>query len=229
MPRRDYAQPSEPPGARVQPEAPIDESLRHAYRPPSARPQPSTHVQPAVRQTAPHHQSDQALHRPRPKKRRWLKFIAILVILAALAAAGWWGYPKLTAKNPFPTNAQTDAANSGVALFYPQKLPTGYQVDRTNFQTSNGVIIFSASNNGPRIIFTVQKTAPSFDYEDFYNRQLQSSQRLNTIYGQAVVGKSQDHYLGSLVSNGTWLILSANSGDVTSDDMVLVMQNLKKY
>lgn len=205
---------------------PVNKSLRHTYRPPAK--QPANRPAPTNKEPA-QHQPAAVHHYTKPKARRWLKLVTILVVLAALAAAGWWGYPKLTAKNPFPTNAQTDAANSGVALFYPQKLPTGYRVDRTNFQTSNGVIIFSASNNGPRIIFTVQKTSPSFDYEDFYNRQLQSSQRLNTIYGQAVVGKSQDHYLGSLVSNGTWLILSANSGDVTSDDMVLVMQNLKKY
>jgi hypothetical protein len=50
-----------------------------------------------------------------------------------------------------------------------------------------------------------------------------------TAYGPAVIGTNDKRQLGSLVADGTWMLLSTNSSSVTLGDMSLVMNNLKKY
>ncbi|MBX4197198.1 hypothetical protein KW801_01420 [Candidatus Saccharibacteria bacterium] len=223
VPRRDY---DLPPPSRPH----VDESLRHAYRPPPpAQPKSSTHVPPVEQPAVNHRQLAPTQHHTQPKKRRWTKIFLSLVILVGLAGASWWYYPKFFNQNPFPANIQTNASNLGVSLFYPKRLPAGYKVDKSTFRINNGAIIFAANNGEPRLVFTIQKTPSSLDFGTFYKDQFKNRQQFDTAYGTVVVGKNQDRYLGSLVSTNTWLILSTNSTSISSDNLSLVLHNLKRY
>jgi hypothetical protein len=111
----------------------------------------------------------------------------------------------------------------------PTKLPAGYSVDPSSFQYTNGINLFTANKGGQRLIFTIQKTPPTFDFATFYKQQLQNNQQFSTAYGQAAVGRNSGHYLGSLVAGNTWLLLSTNNSQLNADDFSLVLNNLKKY
>jgi hypothetical protein len=221
-------------------ERPVHEALRHAYQPP---PRPHAHS------TRPHHQPEaqkppepqvqpepiqrhieatpaQRQHYKKPKVRVWRKVVIFAAIIAALAGAGVYAYPKYFGPNPFPANIQQ---NTKLALLYPSKLPAGYQVDKTSFNLDNGILIYSAANGDKKMVFTLQKTPANFDFTSFYKQQLTGTQQFQTLYGQATIGKNSGHYLGSLPAGDTWVLLSTNSPAVSIDDMSTALQNLKKY
>jgi hypothetical protein len=220
--RRDYSSPVERP-----PEpAPVHDSLRSAYQPPpdsrqAGRPEPAHHPVEREPLPAPTHRT------AKPKSKRKLKrLLTVVILLAVLAGGGLYAYPKYAAPNPFSADIQT---NAGYGLFYPRKLPAGYTIDKTKINLTNGVVIYAADNNDKRIVFTLQKVPSTFDFDTFYKQQFSATQRIQTAYGQAVIGKNGDRYLGSLTSGSTWLLLSTNSTNVSIDDMSLVMAHLKQY
>jgi hypothetical protein len=209
-PRRDYGGPVRRPAA----------PLPH-HQTPAAAPA----YDPGQPEPAPHPKTPAAQHR-RPKKRRLLRFLILLIILAALAGGGWYAHQKYFVKNPFPADIRQNAA---VDLLYPAKLPAGYRIDPASIQQTNGILLYDAVNGGQRLVFSLQKTPPTFDFATFYKQQLQDNQQFSTAYGQAAVGRNGGRYLGSLVDGGTWLILSANNSRLSAADFSLVLNNLKKY
>lgn len=215
----------------------MDEDLRSRYRvtrdrydaPVRTRREPAhhqTHTAPSDQQHA--NIPAKAAHQinRRPKRMIFKKLFFSVLFLAFLGTAAAWGYPRYMEKNPFPPNIQT---NSQVQLFYPNKLPPGFEVDKTKMHFANGALIYDAKKADLRLVFTLQKTPPNYNYTNFYQQDLKNLQDLNSPYGKAVVGRYQDRVLGSLVSGNTWLLLSTNSTSVTNDDMSLVISNLKKY
>ena len=219
------------------PARPVHETLRHAYQPPPSQSRPApiptqTHL-PAPEPPAPPQEPAFPTERPsvrhRPHlqpKRLWRKLIAVGVVLVLLAVAGLYAYPKYVNANPFPADIRT---SSDLSLFYPGKLPAGYTVDKTSINLANGIVIYAASSGDKRLVFTLQKTPPAFDFANFYKQQLTGTQQYQTPYGQATIGKNGNHYLGSLTAGDTWLLLSSSGPGVSLDDMSLVMTHLKRY
>lgn len=209
-PRRDYSGPVRRPMAPAphhQPPAAVP-----VYDP--GRPEPAPHPQTPARQ-----------HR-RPKKRRLLRFFILLIVLAALAGGGWYAHHKYFVKNPFPADIRQ---NASVDLLYPAKLPAGYTIDPGSIEQTNGILLYNATSGGQRLVFTLQRTPPTFDFATFYKQQLKNNQQFSTKYGQAAVGQNGGRYLGSLVDGDTWLLLSASDSHLGATDFNLVLNNLKKY
>jgi hypothetical protein len=159
--------------------------------------------------------------------KKWLIGLLVLLIIGGIAATGaLWAYPKYVKTNPFTADIQS---NAKMGLFYPDKMPDGYSVNKSSIHTANGAVIYNAYNGDKKLVFTIQKAPPSFNFGKFYDDQLKNAQQFSTPNGEAVIGKNDNRYLGSISSDGSWLLLSTNSQDVTYDDMALVMHNLKKY
>jgi hypothetical protein len=222
VPRRDYSQPDSPP------QPPVHESLRHAYRPaPSSKPEPEPQPSPVpVHQPAAVHHTAERPHRHPKNHRVFKKLLIILLILAVLGGSGAWAYPKYINPDPFPKAVQSSA---NFLLFYPSKLPPGYSVNKSSIELNDGKLTYNANNGDKKLVFTSQKVSASLNIQDFTKQYLTNSQQFTTKYGSAVVGKNQDRYLGILVANDTWMIVSTNSTAVTSGDISLAIQNLKKY
>jgi hypothetical protein len=221
-PRHDYTSPERP----SVPPAPVPDALRDAYQPPPAhrqepRPEPAHPTVQREPASAPAHHTS---HR-KPKK-KLKKLLTAVILLAVLAGGALYAYPRYVNANPFSADVQT---NAGYSLFYPKKLPPGYSIDKTKIALTNGVVIYDASNNDKRIVFTLQKVPTTFDFDTFYKQQFSDTQQFPTAYGTAYIGKNGDRYLGSLTSGTTWLLLSTNSQAVSVDDMSLVMSHLKQY
>lgn len=194
---------------------------------------------PAHHQRSRQHQPVQSVQRPisqppypaaytrrRPKPKKLKKLVLVILILAVLGGVVWWAYPKYADKNPFPANIQT---NAQVMLLYPKTLPAGFEIDANGMHFANGALIYDAKKGDSRLVFTTQKTPPTFDYAAFYQQQLKVTRQFKTDLGEAAIGKPDARYLGSLVAGNTWLLLSTNSPDVSSEDMYQVIANLKKY
>jgi hypothetical protein len=173
----------------------------------------------------PHQQMPRMQHH-RPRKRRLLKLLMLLVFLATLSGGGWYAHQKYLVKNPFPADIRQ---NASVDLLYPTKLPAGYTMDLTSIQQTNGILLYDAASGSQRLVFTLQKTPPTFDFATFYKQQFKNNQQFSTKYGQVAVGQNGARYLGSLVDGNTWLLLSASSSHLGAADFSLVLNNLKKY
>jgi hypothetical protein len=204
----------------------VHEALRHAYQPPPKASRPSPPPPPEEPAPAPGPAAPPQSYYHKPKKTAWRKFALLTVILAALAGAGVYAYPKFIAPNPFPASIQHDA---NLSLLYPAKLPAGYQIDKTSFSLANDILIYTAASGDKKMVFTLQKTPSTFNFDSFYKQQLTGTQQFQTPYGQATVGKNNGHYLGSLPAGDTWLLVSTNSPAVNMDDMSIALQNLKKH
>jgi hypothetical protein len=178
--------------------------------PPAHQPQPRA-------QTTPHR---------RPRKRRFFKVLAMLIILGVLAGGAALAYPRYFAKSPFPSDVRSQAKYT---VFYPAQLPAGYTVDRASISTLNGILVFSASKDGQKLAFSQQKVPKNFDFGNFYKTALVNKRQFSTSYGQAAVGMTAGHYLGSLVAGDTWLLLSTDSASLSAEDLTNVLTHLKKY
>lgn len=213
--RRDYTneviRPSRPhhqPGPR-----PPQHPAQHHPRP----------AEPASNQAAPSH-NQAATHTP-PKKRRRLRVVLILfVLLLAAGAAGYW-YKSNMLSSPIPANIR---ASVNFPLIYPTKLPSGYHLDNTSFSSSGGVVLYSAQNGpGNKIAFTVQQRPSGFDFNNFYKQGLTDPSTFDTSLGQAALGTANGRPLGSLLTDTSWLLVSSASKSVQSDDLRLILNNLK--
>lgn len=167
------------------------------------------------------------VHVPRQSKRQKLqKAVLAVLVLTVLGGIVWWAYSRYADNNPFPANIQT---NAQVLLFYPMTLPAGFQIDPSSMHFANGALIYDARKGDSRLVFTTQKTPPTFDYTAFYQQQLKDTRQFKTDLGEAAIGKLDERYLGSLVAGNSWLLLSTNSTSLSSEDMHQVIANLKKY
>lgn len=211
-------------------------NLQHHRPQPAARPiqhhpSPSGHPHqpnPVAHTPAAHHPDHHqaAAVKNKPKKRKWLKAMILLIIIAAIAGGAVYAYPRYIDKNPFPANIQTNAEFS---LLYPKKLPTGYAIDNSTIQLTNGVLLYAANNGDKKLVFTTQKTPPTFNFTEFYKEQLQSSRQIDTNYGEATVGTNSGHVIGSLVAGNTWVIVSTTDSHLNQSDFIEVLKNLKRY
>jgi hypothetical protein len=203
----------------IQPAAPRPQVPKQ-HRSDPHRPAPASHHVPAARSE--HYARPQS----KPKSRRLAKILLVLLIVFGLAGGGAWAYKNYAHPNPFPAQIQTDAQ---FPLFYPHKLPPGYAVDQNSFNYANSQVIYNAHNGANKIVFTIQKAPAGLNFNTFYKQQLTNMHNYTTAYGPAVIGTNDKRQLGSLVADGTWMLLSTNSSSVTLGDMSLVMNNLKKY
>lgn len=221
----------------------MDDDIRNRYRRDYTneviRP-PRPHHQPVSRpqqHPAPHnnrpaepasHQPASAQHHsvtPRPKKRRRMRIILILLILLAAAGAGGYWYMSNKLSSPIPANIR---ASVSFPLLYPSKLPAGYHLDNNSFSSSGGVVLYSAQNgSGTKIAFTVQQRPSGFDFNNFYKQGLTNPSTFDTSLGQAALGTTNGRPLGSLLTDKSWLLVSSASKSVQSDDLRLILNNLK--
>lgn len=233
-PRRDYAGPVRRAGGTPRP-TPGGQTMpaprlagQPVHHPPAAAAVPAPSPRPAEHHHQPiNHAPAAAQRHTRRKRRRLVRPLIVLLVIAGLAAGGWFGYHEVRPQNPFPADV---SSQTKLDLLYPAKLPPGYSVNRQDMSLSNGVLIYDATNPaGNRLVFTVQPTPSGFDFNTFYKMQLTGSRQEQTPYGTAVIGRNSGRSLGSLVDGDTWLLLSTNTPDVSLDDMSLVLGNLKHY
>jgi hypothetical protein len=157
----------------------------------------------------------------RAKKRRGFKKVLltllILVLLGGLAS-GYLYIKRQPAAEVVPPKVKQQAS---VPILYPSKLPPGYKVVQSSFNTSAGGIVayYAEDGSGHRLNFTVQARPANFDFEAFYSRILTNATKFNTPLGEAAVGTANDHLLGSLATTKSWVIVSGNSKAVTADQI----------
>lgn len=180
------------------------------------------------------HQTQDANHQPVPQTNRKSakthrlrnRFILIsaAVLLVGAGGAGW-KYTQTKAAVQIPASI---VANSDFPLLYPNNLPAGYKIDAYSFNTSQDVVLYSADKNGAdKIAFSVQKRPPTFDFNAFYKQGMGNASTFDSPLGQAALGTTNGHPIGSLATDKSWILVSSISSNVQSSDIRLILNNLK--
>lgn len=160
-------------------------------------------------------------------KQSWYKgkvsvVIISTVVLATIAGLTWF---KLVQTKPSLPPDLKDQVR--FTYFLPHKLPQDYSVQQTSYAYNQGVLIYRVT--GPKnvtILVTQQPEPGNFDIGHFQNI-LKDKLGVETSYGTAYVGKSENIKIGSLVAGGSWLFMSAPP---TTDSQILktILQHIYK-
>jgi len=172
---------------------------------------------------------DSARDAPNPDKRR--SFVGkktILVIAAALVAglmiifSAWFFVFRDT--GPIP---QQYRKGLDFTLYYPTKLPDGYEVDKGSFKREGKVLIFSINAPKGKNIAVSQQAAPA-DIPAHKPSPAPIDIPGEIIFtvaaGSAQVSLWGDKYVADVITNDSWIIM--NLTGFTEDEAVSVTKAL---
>jgi hypothetical protein len=138
---------------------------------------------------------------------RWLRISVLAVILVALVGLGllYFTLPKDTEP---PKNLRDSIA---FALYWPQKMPPGFHVDRSSIHTTSQVVTFEVRSKNEVINVSEQARPAHFDFEEFNTKKLFGTTDSLTPAGKLTVGLAGNRSIGSLVTDKTWILAAAQS------------------
>lgn len=111
--------------------------------------------------------------------------------------------------------------------FVPADLPTGYHIDESSYGFAEEALIFKVNVPDNKVILMSQQGEPgNFDISGF-QETLKDKQTVETPYGTAYLGKSENNKVGSLVASGSWLFASTPP-DTASEVLETIFKNLSK-
>lgn len=160
-----------------------------------------------------------------PKKSKRNLLILVVLLLIACGAFGGYLYYSGLPKDPF---TQEIKKNFKLDLVYPGKLPADFRLDERSVILSGQILNYQAGNSkGDKIVFTIQEKPPTFDFKTFYQVGLSGTEQFNTNLGQGAVGKSEDSYLGSLVTDESWVLIRTDSKEINGTHLKLIITDLR--
>jgi hypothetical protein len=127
--------------------------------------------------------------------------------------------------NPIPKDIRK---NSQVALYYPSSLPKGWKLDKTTFEQTQGVVLYTLKSSKGTIVISEQQQQDGFNYDQFYQKSLTSSSSVSTPLGSGAIGKLRGKAVGSITIDKSWILASSSTGSVDKSDIQYIFYHLKK-
>ena len=150
-------------------------------------------------------------------------FIGIIVIAVTAGVVAWLVTPKNNAEF---TNV-LGAVDTDVAIYYPAKMPDGYALNATTVTKTETLLSYAISNGDDKdYFFSMQKTPRQSIVTNFESVQLTGAAPVDTAIGSAVIGVANGQTMASVVTDSSWIIITAPQGGKKSDLMYLV-ENLQ--
>jgi hypothetical protein len=143
------------------------------------------------------------------KSRRRLIIAGAVVVITAAIGTGVI-YQTGRRINQLP---ETIANQVTFPLYYPAKMPPGFQLDKDSFSATSQVVTYSVTYGDSRnLVVSQQPTPKDFDFEKFYLNSLFGAKEVITPLGKAVIGQIDEAAFASIVTDRTWIIVNAKSG-----------------
>ena len=169
--------------------------------------------------------------KPGRKISRWYYvgpgFAVIVIVIIVLVIWLVTRQPSGTLPYPIP---RSEAKQLGFDIYYPSQklLPSGYSLNKSSFEATNQVLIYSVSyGNGHKIVFSDQAKPTSTQIEAFYTRNLPLNTTLQTNIGLATMGAISDENVVSIPTNtNAWLIVTAPS-DINQGSLDQVIKSVE--
>ena len=127
-----------------------------------------------------------------------------------------------------PFDAKTLAATK-FDLYYPKSLPGGYSTNQSSVTSPQaGVVVFAMqSPQGGKLYMSQEARPAAFDFGGYY-KNFTDLQEDVTPKGTIAAGHINDGQttIGSLATNGTWILANTTDPRVTPADMVSLLKSL---
>lgn len=156
-------------------------------------------------------------------RRRFFIYGCLCVLLCSLLFGGWLLHRHYA--NPFPAGIRKTAV---VSLWYPTQLPGSITPDPHSFSQRGNVVLYDFNAVDTKLHFTLQRTAPAFNFDQFYSKTLTNAKTITTPNGTAHIGNMGPNTVASMVVGDTWVMAIYNQRDF-SDELVPIMQSLHRY
>ena len=115
-------------------------------------------------------------------KRRPIRIALLIVasVILLLGISGVWLYLHNKSAITIPVAVRRGAQSP---IYIPTKLPGDYKIDPESFNFQESVVIFQATDSASgHIAFTEQRRpGKSFNFDEFYSKQITSAKTLNKI------------------------------------------------
>jgi hypothetical protein len=159
------------------------------------------------------------------------KIIWLGIGLAVLAAAAVLGWVIISSRAVAVKVPQAVVDKALFTIYVPLSLPPNYQVVEGSFASSDGVLVFSLQNDqGHAIAVTEQGVPASFDFTNFYSKQIRDGKKLSgqfeSVLGQVVGQGAMGTKLLSVRTDSTWVIATSQSAQ--RGDLEYFAQHLRK-
>jgi hypothetical protein len=171
--------------------------------------------------------------RPKQQDRSSKKRVVALLIgtgclLLIAGAIGSWLLLRHSPPSVDPFNTTILAATK-FTLYYPESIPLTYHTDLKSVSTPQpGVVVFDLINPHGQKIYISQETRPSeFNFGGYYNDFTDLREKVinqGTIATGYINGGQT--VIGSLVTNGTWVIANTKDHTVTPTELTALLQSL---
>ena len=159
-------------------------------------------------------------------KKVWIIVTAAAIFLVAAVSGGLLFYKYGVSHNPIPASIR---ANSSFPLYYPGKLPAGWKLDKSSFYTGpGGVVGYIITGPDGNLNITLQPKPASFDFNNFYTKQLSGTVQFLTPLGQGAVGKTDGRLVGSLTSSASWALASPSTNTVSESEIQTILTGLRQ-
>jgi len=150
---------------------------------------------------------------------RRIGIIAGLLVLLVISAVWFIQRPP-----SLPANIKSEVP---FKAFMPTKLPNNYHIQDSSYDYQSGVLTFRIEGlDGKSILISQQPEPGNFDIGGFHDI-LKDKQAVETAYGTAHIGKSENTKVGSLLTSGLWIFLSSPPS-TDSEDLKTVLSHLVK-
>jgi hypothetical protein len=157
-------------------------------------------------------------------RRVWILATVACVLLVA-CAGGLLFYKFDVSHNPIPKDIRQ---HTSFPLYYPAKLPNGWRVDEHSFQATGDVVTYIIKGSSGNLNVSIQRRPETFDFTTFYDRSLSSTFQFATPIGQAAIGKANGRFIGSLVGDTSWVIISPSNQNVPQADIQSILSHLTR-
>ena len=171
------------------------------------------------------------LVKPGRKISKWYYIVSGIIILAVvvIGLVGWFITRQPAGTLPYPVS-RTQIKQLGFDIYYPsQKLLTsGYTLNKSSFEATNQVLIYSVSyGNDQKIVFSDQNKPTNTQIQAFYARNLPLSTTLQTNIGLATIGAVNLQTIVSIPTNtNTWIIATA-PGNINQRNLDQVIKSIE--
>lgn len=154
--------------------------------------------------------------------RRKLWGITFFVVLVTSVSGGAFYY--FMHQNSHPISKEIRSSVS-FPIYYPEKLPAGYAVDKESVKVEGGILFYVVSSTTKKITIT-QQTAPSSGLDLKKLSEINTSFKSNPVLaGEAVLGLNQGIPVGIMKTNTT-LVNITGQKDIPQDVLARLMRDL---
>jgi hypothetical protein len=116
---------------------------------------------------------------------------------------------------------------AGFPLYYPSRLPEGYEANQATISTVNKVVTYQIKHpaNEPLLV-SLQPRPNNFDVENFNKEVITEGISLTVSAGAATIGRLRGNQVASVLTDETWILIS-DPGSIPQQDLKFIVQHLK--